>query len=178
MEIKRSNRNITKKRLIIIVVTLLLVLSAVGVYFITQKQQESSKKTPATSSSSDTPALDTPAKDEEVQTGNDAKDNIVNGNEAPASEMSVNTTASYTGDTVRIITDINKITSQGSCNVTLTQGDKTVKKEQVSIQPLPSYSTCNGWDIASSELSPGKWIIAVSVTSGSQSASGTAEVNL
>ena len=180
MEIKNTNRNTTKKRLIIIAAALVLLLGAGGVsaYFITQEQQKNTRETSENSSPSETPALDTPATEDEIQTGNTAKDNTVNGTDTPASDMSITVTASNTGSMIRIMTEINKITSQGSCSVSLTQGDKTIKKESVAIQPLSSYSTCNGWDIANSELSSGKWTVTVTATSGSQSASATTEVSL
>lgn len=183
MEIRKINHTINKKRLVILVVALLIVLSAgaLSAYFIaTQKQPDNTKseQPSKTNTSLESPPLDTPATREEVHTGNTAKDNTINSSNAPASAMNVVVTADNTGSMVRIMTEINKIISEGSCNITLTQGDKTIKKEQVSIQPLSSYSTCNGWDIASSELSSGKWMITVNVVSGSQSTSSTTEVSI
>jgi hypothetical protein len=62
---------------------------------------------------------------------------------------------------------IDTVTSTGTCTLTLTKGSVTVTK-QAGTQAGPSTSTCQGFDIAGSELSSGSWNATVKIVSGDQ----------
>lgn len=63
-------------------------------------------------------------------------------------------------NTVQIRASIGLITSSGTCSLVLTQGSTVIKK-QASVQPLPSSSTCKGFDIPVSDLSSGQWDVSL-----------------
>jgi cell division protein FtsN len=60
---------------------------------------------------------------------------------------------------------IDTVTSTGTCTLTLTKGSTTVTK-QAGTQAGPSTSTCQGFDVASSELSSGSWNATLKVVNG------------
>jgi len=57
---------------------------------------------------------------------------------------------------IQIRASIIAITGSGTCTLQLTKNSVTVTK-QAGVQALPSSSTCKGFDIPASELSPGQW---------------------
>lgn len=66
------------------------------------------------------------------------------------------TASSQNGTTYQIRSQIDTPTDTGSCTLTLTKGSATVTKT-ADIQALAKVSTCKGFDIPTSELSPGTW---------------------
>ena len=67
-----------------------------------------------------------------------------------------------------IRTTINQSLSSGTCNLSISNGSKTVTRSG-QITPNPSSSTCEGFDIPTSELGSGNWTITIKVTSGDRS---------
>lgn len=69
---------------------------------------------------------------------------------------------------------IENVSGNGSCTLTLKKGSKTVTKTS-GIQALPSSSTCKGFNVPVSELSPGSWSITLNVTTDGKTGSATKE---
>lgn len=94
----------------------------------------------------------------------DIEENDTEGNEqAPGSDFAVTLTAlNQTGDNVQIRTLINKVSTSGTCTLTLTKGNSVIER-QSQVAALPSSSTCKGFDIPLEELSEGDWQVAVTV---------------
>lgn len=90
------------------------------------------------------------------------------------------TSAQQNGSKVSIRTLIESVTT-GTCNLSMknASSSETISK-QASIQALSNSSTCEGFDIPTSELSDGTWKFTVTVktSSASGSASGSVEVKL
>lgn len=63
-----------------------------------------------------------------------------------------------------IRTTINQMLDSGTCQLTLTNGTKTVTKTS-EIAQNPSSSTCKGFDVPTSELGSGNWNIRIEVNS-------------
>lgn len=82
------------------------------------------------------------------------------------------TAANQNSGVLQIRTLINAISNDGSCTLTLTQGDKTITK-QASTQAQATTSTCEGFDVPVSDLSPGSYNIKVSVVIDSLAGSAT-----
>lgn len=72
---------------------------------------------------------------------------------------------------------IDTVVSRGTCQLTLTKGSATVTK-QAALQSLAQSSTCQGFDISTSELSAGTWNVSMQLSGSSHtgSTSGTIEV--
>lgn len=95
-----------------------------------------------------------------------------NGNNAPDSSNTLAasiTAASQNGSTLQIRTLIEEVVSGGNCTLTLTQDTKKVTKN-ASTQALSSSSTCQGFDVATSELAPGSWTITIDITTSGKTA--------
>lgn len=66
------------------------------------------------------------------------------------------TALNQTSTTLQIRTQINTVTSEGTCNLSLTNGTQTVTRTS-GVQALASVSTCQGFDVPLSSLPPGNW---------------------
>tara|TARA_B100001250_G_C19671612_1_gene731736 strand:- start:356 stop:925 length:570 start_codon:yes stop_codon:yes gene_type:complete len=112
--------------------------------------------------------LDEPTSDQ-VSAGTETKSNSLKNN--PDNDITVknddaigiDVTAVKTQDSdmIHIQTRIKKLTTTGACTLTLTKGDVSKKYPEVGVQALSDYSTCKGFKIDSSSLSPGTWSIDV-----------------
>jgi hypothetical protein len=99
----------------------------------------------------------------------DTKPNPSGSDQAPAptpqpngkSQVSITiTVANQNGSTLQIRSLISAVTGTGTCTLTLTKSGKTVTTT-VGVQALASSSTCQGFNIPTSELSPGTWQLAL-----------------
>ena len=87
------------------------------------------------------------------------------------------TYSSVSGSSLVIRTAIDQTLSSGTCQLTLTNGNRVVTKTS-SIAPNPSSSTCEGFDIAVSELSSGKWDISIEISSGDKTGTLAGSANV
>lgn len=185
---KITPQSSNKRRNIILAVILAVVIAGVGigVYAIQQQSSKSSSTDTNTSdetkSSTDETVNYNPPTDEEIQAGNDTKEQNVNPSTSPGSDpeatSSLAVTANNSGTDIQVRTTIAASVQDGSCSVTLTKGSSTVTKPNVGIQALSGYSTCKGWNIPVSELSSGTWNVKVIATYQSKTAIGTTGVTI
>lgn len=84
---------------------------------------------------------------------------------------------SISGDYLVIRNTINQFVDSGTCELTLRSGNKTVNRS-VEIIQNPSSSSCAGFDIPVSELSPGQWNLEIKVSSENKQMILTEVVNL
>lgn len=71
------------------------------------------------------------------------------------------TAANQNGSLLQVRAIISNVTNTGTCTLTLSKSGQTTITKTAAIQPLPSSSTCKGFDIATSELTPGTWQLAL-----------------
>lgn len=184
MNIKKRHNN--KRIVVIILATLILLIGASAYYYISQSTQES------LSSSQDSTNLN-PATDEEKQAGdqkkrenlsqadissNSAKNNVDSSTSSTPAVLSMRITASSQNDNVyQIRTLIEGVVGNGTCKATLTRGGQVVTKTAPT-QALAQSSTCQGFDIPTSELSVGTWRVEISFSGDAATGStdGTLEV--
>ena len=82
------------------------------------------------------------------------------------------------GTVVYIRAMIDKVTTSGTCHLTMVgPGQKTYSAE-AHTQALAGTSTCQGFNVPMTSLAPGVWKITVSVTDGTLSGSATTEKEL
>lgn len=79
--------------------------------------------------------------------------------------------------TLQIRNVIQAIWSDGTCTLTMTKGSDTVTRE-APLQPLPSTTTCQGFDIPVSDLSPGEWTVRITATNGTTTISTESETTI
>ena len=188
MKIIQSN---STKRNILIALGVILLLGTAGTaaayYF---------KVGPFTPHADNSINLDKPSKDES-KAGTDAKQQSVdaNANEsqtgsdpAPAPQPIENsnkksvhaeiTAANQDESSLHVRTLIQTVASSGTCTLVMTGPQNKSYTATAAIQPLPSSSTCKGFDIPLAKLSPGAWTIEVSFNNDELTASANKEVTI
>lgn len=88
------------------------------------------------------------------------------------------TAANQNGSTLQIRALIGAVENTGTCTLTLSQtGQQTVTKTS-GTQALSSTSTCQGFDIPTSELSTGVWHITITYNSPTLTGATTKDVTV
>ena len=139
--------------------------------------------------------LDKPTKDQQ-SAGSETKKNAVNtpdgkpnssGSDTPAaptpqpngkSTVSVTiTSANQNGSTLQLRALIAANDSTGVCTLILTKGADTVTRK-ANTQSLPSTSTCQGFDVPTSELSSGTWMATIQYESNTLTGTGSQAITV
>lgn len=159
-------KNVSNKRIyIFIALAVFLIAAAVAAYTYVQSNQ-SSQRTAENSKQSDDINYEKPAP-EQIETGNDKKTETIEKDTAspqPTSSLNISITASQqNGDVFQIRTLIDNAIANGTCQIDLTQGSKKVTRT-APLQALASSSTCQGFDIPTSDLGVGTWNFTLSAT--------------
>jgi hypothetical protein len=112
--------------------------------------------------------------DAQKQAGSDQKGNTQSDQPAPTKPgepINIVITAlnppTDTNPNLQIRVRIDAVMNSGACTLTLTKGSTVITK-QANIQAGPSTSTCQGFDVAGSELSSGSWSAALKVVGADQ----------
>lgn len=174
MKINKSKSKSPLKVIIVLAVILAAVAGAALVYAYTQHKSEN---IPGSAQS----GVDyNPPSDEQKAAGDQQKEETINqtdngnqGSSGTGQDIGVSFTAlNQSGDQLQIRTLIDTVSSTGVCTLTLVKDGVTVTK-QSDIQAGPTSSTCKGFNVPLSELSPGSWQVTVQATIGSQKGSAT-----
>ena len=184
LKLKKINMRINPKKnfkpYIIVATLVLLSLAAVGVYAFS-RDPETARSGDEGVKPINTQNLETPT-NVQVDTGNDAKKNAIEKDEQqsqvePGDPLSIAVSASLADGTLYIRSNIDALLSTGTCELTLSQGSRTVRKT-ASVQALAQSTTCQGFNVSASELSEGEWSVSVSVESGDRAGIGTTKVSV
>lgn len=190
MKIKRNSIVSGKKSLIIVGMFALLFTGFVSAYFFLYKASTNSveRRSPINYGT---------ATDDQKKAGEQTKENSVNPNDSSkpntsGSDQAANpiqqdsgkgrvsatlTTANQKGSTLQIRFDLGTITNSGTCTLILKKGGSTVTKT-AGVQALAGSSACTGFDVATSELSPGTWQVALHFEDNSLVADTTGSVDV
>ena len=123
---------------------------------IEQKQAGSQVKT---GSNSDTPSAPT----------------VIQGSNKKSVQMTI-TAVNQNGSTLQIRSLISAVENTGVCTLTLTSADKPTVTKTANSQALASTSTCQGFDISTSELSAGTWHAVIEYSSASLTGSTAQDI--
>lgn len=187
----RISTNKSNKK-IFIIITAALVLLTIGVgaayYF---------KVGPFAPVLNDSVNLD-PASDEQKATGDDIKQNSldqvddgksntgsdpspapqpVEGNDKKSVGMEI-TAANQTDTALQVRTFIQTVTNTGTCSLSMKNSQGATYTATADVQALSSTTTCKGFDIPLSQLSPGPWTIIIDFSNDSLTASTSKEVTV
>ena len=172
MKIKKKKETSTLKKTLIVVASLLLVGSMTYlVYGLVAHKNSQKNDTPPNS-------IDyTPPTDEQKAAGDRQKEETTKEprDEITGDNRAINVTFTALNQVegqVQIRTLIDAVSSDGNCTLTLTKSGTTVTK-QSGIQAGPNTSTCMGFNIPVSELSPGTWTVSANVVIGTQKGNAT-----
>ena len=81
-----------------------------------------------------------------------------------STQSSVNvsiTAANQSGTTLQVRALIGAVVNTGTCTITFMRTGQTTVTETSSVQPLASTSTCEGFNVPTSNLSPGIWHMTI-----------------
>jgi hypothetical protein len=176
---KITNRNNNTKRIIAIVVAIICIaaISLAVYWYLSHRngQQTGTNKVNLNPPTQEEKQAGTSAKQQAVERDQAIKNNDSTSTTNPSSSsLSVDITASNkTSSLIQIRVQINSIVNSGTCDITLTNGASSVH-HSAAISPLASTSTCKGFDIPLSELSPGKWNYTITVKDTSTNQTGAA----
>lgn len=184
MKIKQPSNK--KKIILAILAVVLLAAGSAATYWIINRDsgdtQEGVNLEPATKTEEDAGKQ---SKDETVNKDTSSNSSKENGaSETPATPPSQTTTipmritaSSQNGDVYQLRTLIEQVVTNGTCTLTLTKSGTKVTKSAPT-QALAQSSTCQGFDIPVSELSPGTWQVAISLSGAgiTGSTSGTIDI--
>lgn len=184
-----SSKNSSKKPLLIIIL-LMLCLTVIAFFYFHNKNESNVNKV----------NYDKPSKNQ-IDSGNNTKKQTIDedkkntdeksptinpktGNvDEPISKPNLSpivtqiTAASVEDGTLYIRNNIEGIYTEGTCTITLRNGNKTVTKT-AGIQALPKSTTCKGFNISTGELSPGLWSIELSISINNITGKATAQVEV
>ncbi len=98
----------------------------------------------------------------------------------PNTEASLTGFVSYSSvvdGSLLIRVTIDQALNSGTCELTLSRGNASITKTS-NIVANPSSSTCNGFDVSTSELNSGTWTILIHITSGSKTGTISGETTI
>ena len=176
----RPRKKTNKKRLIILLSILAVVSVGATTYFLLSSgskksdtnQDQIAQQPSDASESQDEKSFGEPADPNTPSSLEDEKDSTpaYEGEDVNNAELlsGVINYSAVVGDKLTIRTTINQTVSTGTCNLTLTNGSKTVTKTS-GIMQNPSSASCEGFDVPVSELGSGNWSIPIAISSGGKS---------
>lgn len=185
----------SKKKLIILGVSAVVLVIALLFFYLYKSQGSLFGWAPFKKTSSsinyeaptdDQKKTGTATKENSINTEDSSKPNSSGSDQPPAPVSQPNgkskvdiaiTTADQYGSTLRVRSDISTVTSSGTCTLTLTKSSQTVTKT-AGVQALPSSTTCQGFDVPTSELSPGTWQLTLHFESNELVADTTKAVTI
>jgi hypothetical protein len=88
------------------------------------------------------------------------------------------TAANQNNTTLQIRTLISAVVNSGSCILTFANNSGKNLTYTASIQPLSTTSTCKGFDIPTSDLSPGSWSITVAYNNDTLTGSASKNITI
>jgi hypothetical protein len=164
-------KKVPTKKVILVSVLCVLLLGG-GVLAFSLKTNNSRVTSPiddknGTNEKSNTMTNPQPADNPKTPVENESK-------EAPQSPEALNvsiTASNQNGTVIQIRTLIDSIES-GTCVLSMTK-ERQVVTRTTDTQPLANASTCKGFDIPTSELSPGTWNLSIDIAVGIKHATVT-----
>lgn len=170
------------------VVTVVVILFLIGVLIFVSKllvnrtaddAEDNKKSNPETSQNKK--AEKTPTEDNSPSDDNEHKTPIQNDGEDPNIKDSLTgvlTMADILDGVLRIRVNIDQYLSSGTCKLTLYSESGKTFTVDAAIIPSASTSTCEGFDISTSNLSSGHWYISIDLESSDKTGIITGETNL
>lgn len=163
--------------LVIILIILILVIAlAVSKFIASKNQPEETKREETVKVEEKTEKTPTESTDEDLE-----KPKVVQNDGADPNELEeITGVVTYTGvlnGKLIIRLNLDQYLSSGNCTLTLNFGEKSVIKTAKIIDSA-STSTCEGFDIPTSELGSGTWQYSVEIKADGKAGKLNGEVNI
>lgn len=101
-----------------------------------------------------------------------------NGGKPTVSVSITATTTDKAADVLYIRSLIQTVSSSGKCTLSMNNDSGSIYSSSAESQPGPSTSSCKGFNIPLSKLSPGKWKITIHYEDDSVTGNTEGEVNI
>ncbi len=171
-----------KKKKLIWLLVVVLVAAGVGGYFVVSSLNNKEENKEETSEYKEEKNEDESIDEEDVAEKAVEEKKVVQyeGEDANNSDSltGVVTYAAVVGDKVTIRVSIDQYLSSGTCGLTLTRSGATVYSSIANIVGSASTSTCEGFDVPTSELGGGAMEIIINLNSGDRKGVIRGEVNI
>lgn len=117
---------------------------------------------------------------QELKTGTGGSDQpLVPEATSQKQKISMDITSAQEIDSIfKIRTSIYLNTDSGTCELIMSKDSVMVINRKVDVQSMSSTSTCRGFDIATSDISSGKWNINIKFDNDNYFSESSKEVNL
>lgn len=180
MKIKRQYSSNRIRLFIALAILLLLCLGAGGAFYVWSKNNARLDQRPVNSTNYGPATSDQKKNGDNIKANNtrsttDSKSTLSGSDQPPAptpiagsSKKSVQvsfTSANQNGSTFQTRIQIDTVVNTGTCTLTLSKPGSADVVKTAGVQPLASTSTCQGFDIPTSELSSGTWHMNLSYDS-------------
>lgn len=171
----------SKKKIILVILAIIAVLAAsVAGYAFYNSQQNSKDTGMETDNSQDANPLDEQSETQQQSYEEQKKEEQADNQDDTPPDATLEVTFTSVGQmdtTVRVRAEINALLEGGTCTLTLTKGT-SVLTETAATYPTANVSTCQGFDIPTTELSAGIWNATLEVTKDGQSGRATTTVDV
>lgn len=165
----KIEKNKHKKWLYIVIAIVILAAGSVTIYAYTHRQRPTAVTNNEPISDPNRNKVDLgSATTDQQQAGKDIKKETVDGSNQPAPSPGTSipviiSAASQNGSMLQVRSLIQSVISDGTCSLELSHNGQKVSKSS-GVQAMSSSSTCQGFDIPTSELSPGTWTIQLTIS--------------
>lgn len=183
----QKQKTLTPKKILIAAIALLILAAiALGAMaytktgpFANSSQQDTASNTSNTTPSTPSDNTDTNNTNETTPTEKTPVSNQPSDDgTAPENTVTASiTAANQNGNTLQIRTLIESVDTNGTCSLTLLKGTSKVTRS-ADIQALASSSTCKGFDIPTSSLSPGEWELTITIKLTNKQATVTKTITI
>lgn len=172
----------TKKKVIIIICTVVAISAIAVAYF----AYRSPSAKPTTSPATQKPINYTAPTNDEKTAGDQIKKQALD-SQKQASDSTSNTSSTVplvitstnqSSGMVYIRVIIQEVTSAGNCTLSMSNGTGGVYTATSQVQSMASSSTCEGFNVPISKLSPGSWDINIKYTNGTSSGTATGSISI
>lgn len=179
MKLKQTPRKSSKLKIAIIVAVVLVVIGGgLAAAYMVNKTNEANTAADRAKQVSPEGIDYGPATDEQIdagvdQKGKDHSDQPTESNQGDSISVSftaLNPPVAGVSSTLTVRAEIGIVSTTGTCTLTLTKGSTVITK-QAGLYAGPTTSTCQGFDVAESELSSGSWNAQLKVVSGDREGS-------
>lgn len=171
----------TRKKIVIATCILLLILVASAIVYYSHRDRTTKSTTNPVPQK---PINYTPPTSDQVTTGDQIKKQSVdsqqqNNDTSPSTPTPVMITSiNQSSGVIYIRSIIQKVTNSGSCTLTMSNNTGGSYTTTSKVQAMASSSTCEGFNIPSSKLSPGNWSITITFSDGLSSGSASGSVTV
>ncbi len=178
MKIQKTKRS-AKKMSMLVVASILVALAGIAAAYFFYKHSSSTSQQPTSATSDVTDTTNSSSDDSATSNQTKDRDEHLSDSESTSdlSADNISLTISKSSSEVTITGNITAFSGSGTCKLRLTKGSSAVAKSATIIYQ-PEYSTCAGFSINRSELSPGTWNVTLVVESSDKTYTKNGELTL